>query len=167
MCFSFIWYYNYFLCFGEFVFLPIALFCYVLKQYVCFRLISISLVGEGSKSKTNNTNVNYITHLRFVSPCIIVQFKQITNQMQQFFSFYPDVYLQLNMFQAFSRPSSGARWLQWQTLVLPSYRGDSRTGFVVGPAGPTTNRGCHCSHWAPNDGRENARNMLSCKQTSG
>jgi hypothetical protein len=28
-------------------------------------------------------------------------------------------------------------------------------------------RGCHCSHWAPDDGRENVRNMLSCKQTSG
>ena len=50
---------------------------------------------------------------------------------------------------------------------------------VVGPGGPTSNparlspryegktRGCHCSQWAPNDGRENARNMLSCKQTSG
>jgi hypothetical protein len=24
-------------------------------------------------------------------------------------------------------------------------------------------RGCHCSHWAPDDGRENARNLLSCK----
>jgi len=44
--------------------------------------------------------------------------------------------------------------------------------FVVGPVGPTTNtawlspryegktRGCYCSHWAPDDGRENARNML-------
>jgi len=46
--------------------------------------------------------------------------------------------------------------------------------FVVGPVitGPITNtarlppryecrtRGCHCSHWAPDDGRENARNML-------
>jgi len=43
---------------------------------------------------------------------------------------------------------------------------------VVGPAGPNTNTallspryegktwGCHCSHWAPNDGRESARNML-------
>jgi len=43
---------------------------------------------------------------------------------------------------------------------------------VVGPAGPTTNtprlspryegktRGCHCSHWAADEGRENARNML-------
>jgi hypothetical protein len=47
------------------------------------------------------------------------------------------------------------------------------------PAGPTTNtarlslryegktRGCHCSHWTPDDERKNARNMLNCKQTSG
>jgi hypothetical protein len=63
----------------------------------------------------------------------------------------------------------------------------SRTYFyavlLVGPAGrstgPTTNtaqlspryegktRSCHCSHWSPDNGRENARNLLSCKQTSG
>ena len=48
--------------------------------------------------------------------------------------YYPDVYLQLNMFRAFSLPSSGAQWLQWQPLVLPSYRGDSRAVFMVGPA---------------------------------
>jgi hypothetical protein len=52
--------------------------------------------------------------------------------------YYPDVRLQLNMFRAFSCPLSGAQWLQWQHLVLPSYRGDSRAVFVVGPAGPTT-----------------------------
>jgi hypothetical protein len=75
---------------------------------------------------------------------------------------YPDVCLQLNTFRAFSRPSSGVQWLQWQPLVLPSYRGDSRAVFMVGPARPTTN-----SHWAPDDGRENARNMLGCKQTPG
>jgi hypothetical protein len=40
--------------------------------------------------------------------------------------YYRDVCLQLNVFRAFSRPSSGAQWLQWQPLVLPSYRGDSR-----------------------------------------
>jgi len=28
------------------------------------------------------------------------------------------------MFRTFSRPSSGAQWLQWQPLFLPSYRGD-------------------------------------------
>jgi hypothetical protein len=95
--------------------------------------------------------------------------------------YYPDVYLQLNKFRTFSRPSSGAQWLHWQPLVLPSYRGDICAVCVVGPVitGPTTNtarlslryedetRGCHCTHWAPDDGRENARNMLSCKQTSG
>ena len=55
------------------------------------------------------------------------------------FSVYcPDICLQLNMFRAFSRPSSGAKWLQWQPLVLPSYRGDSRAVFVVGPAGPVS-----------------------------
>ena len=32
--------------------------------------------------------------------------------------YYPDVYLQLNMFRAFSCPLSGAQWLQWQPLVL-------------------------------------------------
>jgi len=45
--------------------------------------------------------------------------------------YYPDVCLQLKMFRAFSRLSSGAQWLQWQPLVLPSYRGDSRAVFVV------------------------------------
>jgi hypothetical protein len=38
------------------------------------------------------------------------------------------------MFRAFSLPSSVAQSLQWQPLVLPSYRGDSRAVFVVGPA---------------------------------
>ena len=41
---------------------------------------------------------------------------------------YPDICLQLIMFRAFSRPSSGAQWLQWQPVVLPSYRDDSRAG---------------------------------------
>jgi hypothetical protein len=56
-----------------------------------------------------------------------------------FLVYYPDVCLQRNMFWEFSRPSSEAQWVQWQPLVLPSYRGDSRNVFVVGPAGPTTN----------------------------
>jgi hypothetical protein len=47
--------------------------------------------------------------------------------------YYPDVFLQLNMFRAFSRPSSGAQRLHWQALGLPSYRGDSRAVFGVGP----------------------------------
>jgi hypothetical protein len=62
---------------------------------------------------------------------------------------HSDVHLQLNMFRASSRPSSGAHQLQQQPLVLPSYRCDSRT-FVCSragrPAGSTTNnRGCKYS----------------------
>ena len=83
-----------------------------------------------------------------------------------FLVYYPDVCLQLKMFREFFRPSSGAQWLQWQCGVC-SWSGRA--------AGPTTNtarlspryegktRGCHCSHWAPDDGRENARNTLRCK----
>jgi hypothetical protein len=33
--------------------------------------------------------------------------------------------------------------MQWQNLVLPSYRGDSRVVFVVGPARPRTQHECH------------------------
>ena len=99
--------------------------------------------------------------------------------------YYPDVCLQLNMFRAFSRlssgasrPSSGAQWLQWQPLLLLSYCGDSRAVFVVrlvmitsptmstaqlSPRYEGKTRGCHCNHWAPDDGRENARNMLRFK----
>jgi hypothetical protein len=57
--------------------------------------------------------------------------------------YYPDVCLQLNMFWAFCRPSSRAQWLQWQPLVLLSYRGESRAVFVVGSARPLTQHGCH------------------------
>ena len=57
------------------------------------------------------------------------------NWCNTFSVYYPDVCLQLNMFRAFSRPSSGAQWLQWRPLGLPSYRGDSHAVFVVEPAG--------------------------------
>jgi hypothetical protein len=61
--------------------------------------------------------------------------------------YYPDVCLQLNMFRAFSRPSSGAQWLQRQPLVLSSYRGDSSAVFVVGTAGrPARPRIQHDGH---------------------
>jgi hypothetical protein len=65
------------------------------------------------------------------------------NWCNNFSIYYPDVCLQLNMFRAFSRPSSRAQWLQWQPLVLPSCRGDSRAVFVVGPARTRTQHGYH------------------------
>jgi len=47
-----------------------------------------------------------------------------------------------------------------------------RIGYITSPTTNTARllpryegktRGCYCSHWVPDDGRENARNMLSCK----
>jgi hypothetical protein len=46
---------------------------------------------------------------------------------------------------------SGSLWFYLRIMVTPRYEGKTR--------------GCHCSHWAPDDGRKNARNKLSCKQT--
>jgi hypothetical protein len=54
-----------------------------------------------------------------------------TNQINQpkkcnnFSSLLLDVYVQLNMFRASSRPSSVAQQLQWQSLVLQLERDDS------------------------------------------
>ena len=53
-----------------------------------------------------------------------IQINQPT-RCNNFSSILLDVYLQLNMFWASSRPSSGAQQLQQQPLVLPSERGDS------------------------------------------
>jgi hypothetical protein len=92
---------------------------------------------------------------------------------KNFLVYYHDVCLQLNMFRAFFRP--GAQWLQWQPLVLPLYRGDSRAVFVVGPAGnqcPLSlgngwspyghiNQRPQIQFRAPDDERCAARNMLS------
>jgi hypothetical protein len=62
---------------------------------------------------------------------------KLSTWCNNFSVYYSDVCLQLNMFRAFSRSLSGAQRLQWQPLVLSSYRGNSRTVFVVEPAGPT------------------------------
>jgi hypothetical protein len=51
-----------------------------------------------------------------------------------FSSILLDAHLQLNMFRASSRPSSGAQQLQEQPLVLPLERGDTVLLVVVGPA---------------------------------
>jgi len=64
--------------------------------------------------------------LTFWHRSFIFNSNQSPTWCKSFSVYYPDVCLQLNMFRAFSRPSSGAQWLQRQLLVLPSYHGDSR-----------------------------------------
>ena len=63
-----------------------------------------------------------------------------------FSSLLLDVYWQLNMFRASSRPSSGAQQLQQQPLVLPSKPGDSSDvgrGWAGRPAWPRTQYDYH------------------------
>jgi hypothetical protein len=56
--------------------------------------------------------------------CHTIQINQPT-RCNNLSSLFLDVYLQLNMFQASSRPLSGAQQLQQQPLALLSVRGDS------------------------------------------
>ena len=81
-------------------------------------------------------NTLFLTFLTFWHRSFTVNSNKSPTWCNNFSVYYSDVCLQLNMFRTFSHPSSGAQWLQWQPLILPSYRGDSRTVFVVGP---TTN----------------------------
>jgi hypothetical protein len=61
--------------------------------------------------------------------------------------YYLDVYLQLHMFRASSRPSSGAQQLQEQPLVLPSEHGDS-SAVDRGRASRPDHDQQHCYHHA-------------------
>jgi len=75
---------------------------------------------------------------------------QINNQLDAAISPVSllDIYLQLNVFRAFSGASSGAQQMQWQPLALPSERGDwSAVGRCR--AGWPDNDQQHCYHHAP------------------
>jgi len=65
-----------------------------------------------------------------------------------FSSLLLDVYVQLNMFWASSRPSSGAQQLQQQPLVLPLERGGS-SSVGRGRASRPDHDQQHCYHHAP------------------
>jgi hypothetical protein len=134
-------------------------------------------------TKIGSDKTGQFTNLRFVSVHHqAYNSNKSPTRCNSFPVYYPDVYLQLNMFRAHSCPSSGAQWLQWQPLVLPSYRGDSRAVFVVGPADrpaqPRTQHDCHHDMKGKPEaatavsellmmGEKKARSMLSCKQTPG
>src|SRR5215475_4164021 len=100
-----------------------------------------------------------------------IQINQPT-RCNNFSSLLLEVYVQLNMFRASSRPSSGAPRLQQQSLVLPLERGYSSA--VGRGRADHDQQNCYCHAptvkpeaatavvVAPDDGREDARNMLRC-----
>ena len=73
-----------------------------------------------------------------------IQINQPT-RCNNFSSLLLDVYLQLKMFRASSRPSSGAQQLQQQPLVLPSEHGDS-SAVGRGRASRPDHIQQHCYH---------------------
>jgi hypothetical protein len=57
-----------------------------------------------------------------------------------------------------------ASW--WQSCCVRVRAGRparTRTQARLSPRCEGKTRDCHCSHWAPDDGRENAQNVLSYK----
>ena len=101
----------------------------------------VLLISFASNIDRNITKI--VTQLTFWHRSFTFNSNKSPTWCKNFSVYYPDVCLQHNMFRAFYRLSSGAQWLQWQPLVLPSYRGDSRAVFVVGPAGWPVGRSDH------------------------
>jgi len=77
----------------------------------------------------------------------IIQINQPT-RYNNISSLLLEVYVQLNMFRASSRPSSGAQQLQYQPLVLPLERGGS-SAVGRGWADLPDHDQQHCYHHAP------------------
>jgi hypothetical protein len=122
---------------------------HICLNYVCFQNLTALLnpfrtgaevhLGIHWPRSWNTIGIHWGKHCTWVP---VYNSNKSPTRCNSFSVYYPYVYLQLSVFRAFSRPSSGAQWLLWQPLVLPSYRGDSRAVFMVGPAGrscPTTN----------------------------
>ena len=100
--------------------------CAVWKHILKILFLKSSWV-EGLAANENKFKVCKSVHYH------TVQINQPTS-CNNFCSLLLDVYVQLNMFRASSRPSSGAQQLQWQPLVLPLERGGS-SAIVRGRVG--------------------------------
>jgi hypothetical protein len=88
-------------------------------------------------------SISHLGPLTFRHRSVTINSNKSPNWCNSFSVHCPEVCLQLNIFLAFSRPSSRAQWLRCQSLVLPSYLGDSRAVFLVGPARPRIQQDCH------------------------
>jgi hypothetical protein len=116
-------------------------------------------------------------HKHLLPSHTLVQTSQVNsnkspNQMQKFSSLLSWRLFTAHHVSGVFPPCSDSLWFYLRIVVITVL-----CSWSGRPARPRTQHDCHhdtkvkpeaaTSHWAPDDGRKNARNMLSCKQTSG
>ena len=99
---------------------------YTQQWYIPFRIVDSCRGGSGWNRFHSDPAHKLSANLYDIS-------NKSPTRCNNFPVYYPNIYLQHNMFREFSRPSSEAQWPQWQPLVFPAHRGDRRAVFVVGP----------------------------------
>jgi hypothetical protein len=120
------------------------------------------------KGKHFGTGVLYLIQINHQPDATIFQFIILTFVYSSTcFGRFPTHHQEFN-------DCSGSLWFHLCLVVIVvlclwSGRPAGRPDHTVrlSPRYESFTRGCHCSHWAPDEGWENAGNMLSCKQTSG
>jgi hypothetical protein len=86
--------------------------------------------------------------------------------------YYPDVFTPIIRSSMAAVAASGFTFVSWWQPCCFRGRAGRPACLItntarLSPRYEGKTRGFYCSHWTPDDGRESARNMLSCKQTSG
>jgi hypothetical protein len=141
--------------------------------FVCIRVVFVlwHIKGGIPTNKLNYTQLT--TYLGFASLCIIILSAESTNQMQQPLKF---ITCRLNTAQHSSFPSSGATTTAVTASGLLSELDDSsavgrgradlsarpRQTALLSPSSDGKAEAATAVVVAPDDGNEDARNMLSC-----
>jgi len=115
-----------------------------------------------------------IRYLKFANSCISIRFKQINQPDAIISQVYYLTFTRMYSSTCFGRPhahhqelnncSSSLWFYHWSVVVVVFLvvvaRPRPRT--LLPPRSNGKTRGCYCSCWVPDDGREGASKMLSC-----
>jgi len=137
------------------------------KYYVFYIKYICTLWGIIINKLTFGTGVLHLFQINHQLDATIFQFIILTFVYSSTcFGCFPAYHQELN-------DCSGSLWFYLGMVVIvvlcswPGRPARPQTAARLSPRYEGKTGGCHWSHWVPDDGRENTRNMLSCKQTSG